>query len=50
VDEYRLMIEAVVGGGKRLFGDGCALTRLRLVESCVITMGAIIATYAPAAR
>jgi dihydrofolate reductase len=34
VDEYRLMVfPIVVGGGKRLFGDGPAPVSLRLVES-----------------
>jgi hypothetical protein len=37
-----------VGGGKRLFRDGGALRPLRLVESQVMTTGAIIATYAVA--
>lgn len=49
IDEYRLMIDpVVVGGGKRLFRDGGALRRLRLVDSQVTATGAIIATYAPA--
>jgi dihydrofolate reductase len=49
VDEYRLMIDPIVlGGGKRLFRDGGAFMRLRLVESQMTTTGAIIATYAPA--
>lgn len=48
VDEYQLMIDPViVGGGKRLFADGFAFRRLRLVQSRVTTTGAIIATYAP---
>jgi dihydrofolate reductase len=49
VDEYRLMIDPVVlGGGKRLFHDDGALRSLRLVDSQVVTTGAILATYAPA--
>lgn len=40
----------IVGGGKRLFGDGFPFGRLRLVQSIVTTTGAIIATYAPAAE
>jgi len=51
VDEYRLMIDPIVlGGGKRLFRDGSALKRLRLVESEATTTGAIIATYAAPER
>ena len=49
VDEYRLMIDPVVlGGGKRLFDDDGALRSLRLVDSQVVTTGAILATYVPA--
>jgi dihydrofolate reductase len=49
VDQYRLMIDPlVVGGGKRLFRNGGALKRLRLVESQATSTGAILATYAPA--
>ncbi len=48
VDESRLMIDPlVVGGGERIFRDDGALKRLRLVESRVVTTGAILATYAP---
>jgi dihydrofolate reductase len=46
VDEYRLMIDPVVlGGGKRIFHDDGALRSLRLVDSRVVTTGAILATY-----
>lgn len=49
VDEYRLMIDPVVlGGGKRLFHDDGALRSLRLVDSQVVSTGAILATYVPA--
>ena len=49
VDEYRLMIDPLVlGGGKRLFHDDGVLRSLRLVDSQVVTSGAVIATYAPA--
>ena len=48
VDEFRVMIDPLVlGRGKRLFRDDGALRPLRLVDSQVTTMGAIIATYAP---
>ena len=47
LDEIRVMIDPlVVGGGKRLFGDGIPIRALRLVESQVTGTGAIIATYA----
>jgi dihydrofolate reductase len=46
VDEYRLMIDPLImGGGKRLFGDGTAPKPLRLVESRVTSTGAILAKY-----
>jgi dihydrofolate reductase len=46
VDEYRLMIDPLIlGGGKRLFRDGNAPKRLRLVESLATSTGAILARY-----
>ena len=48
VDSYRLMIHPlVIGTGKRLFRDGTALTRLRLVDSKPTTTGVLILTYEP---
>jgi dihydrofolate reductase len=48
IDEYRLMIHPLVmGEGKRLFRDGEAMARLRLVESTLSTTGVIIARYEP---
>jgi dihydrofolate reductase len=47
VDEFRLMIDPlIVGGGKRLFRDGCPRKPLRLLEGRVTSTGAILATYA----
>jgi dihydrofolate reductase len=49
VDEFRLMIDPLtLGGGKRFFRDDGMLRPLRLIDSQVTTMGAILATYAPA--
>jgi dihydrofolate reductase len=49
VDELRLMIDPVLlGGGKRIFPDDGALRSLRLVDSEVVTTGAILVTYARA--
>jgi dihydrofolate reductase len=46
VDAYRLMIHPLVlGTGKRLFRDGTAPTRLRLVDSKPTTTGVLILTY-----
>lgn len=48
VDSYRLMVHPLVlGKGKRLFRDGTALTRLRLVDSKPTTTGVLILTYEP---
>jgi dihydrofolate reductase len=49
VDEFRLMIDPVaLGGGKRFFPEDGALRPLRLVDSQVSDMGAILATFAAA--
>jgi dihydrofolate reductase len=49
IDEYVLLIHPLVlGSGRRLFTDGGALARLRLVDSKVTTTGVVIATYSPA--
>ena len=46
VDEFRIMIFPVIlGGGKRLFGDGALPGNLKLVGSTLSTTGVIIATY-----
>ena len=46
IDELRVWtIPLVVGGGKRLFGDGAAPGNLELVASSVSTTGVIMATY-----
>jgi dihydrofolate reductase len=51
IDEFRLFIfPAVVGPGKRLFGEGTVPASLTLVDSKVTTAGVIIATYRPARR
>jgi riboflavin biosynthesis pyrimidine reductase len=51
IDEFRLMIDPLlVGGGKRLFPEDGTLRPLELVESEVVSTGATLATYLPAAR
>jgi dihydrofolate reductase len=48
VDAYRLMVHPLVlGSGKRLFRDGTALTRLRLVDTKPTSTGVLILTYEP---
>jgi dihydrofolate reductase len=49
VDEFRLMIDPLaLGGGKRFFPEDGTLRPLRLVDSRVSDMGAILATFAAA--
>jgi dihydrofolate reductase len=51
VDQYTLLIHPLVlGAGRRLFTDGAAFARLRLVECVPTTTGVLIATYRPADR
>ena len=48
LDELLLMVHpVVVGSGKRLFHDGRALKRLKLVESKTTRTGVVILTYEP---
>jgi dihydrofolate reductase len=48
IDELMLTINPVVlGSGRRLFPDGTAPTRLRLVDSQTTSKGVVIATYQP---
>jgi dihydrofolate reductase len=48
LDELQLMIHPVVAGrGKRLFKDGRALKRLKLVNTKTTRTGVLIATYQP---
>jgi dihydrofolate reductase len=49
VDRYTLLVHPLVlGSGRRLFTDGAAFARLRLVECVPTTTGVLIATYQPA--
>ena len=51
LDELELMVHPVVaGGGKRLFKDGRALKRLRLVDSKTTSTGVSILAYRPAGK
>jgi dihydrofolate reductase len=48
VDAYRLMVHPLVlGTGKRLFREGTALTKLRLVDTKPTRTGVLILTYEP---
>lgn len=51
IDQYMLHIHPLVlGSGRRLFADGGAFAKLRLVESVPTTTGVVIATYHQAER
>ncbi|MGH7717789.1 MAG: dihydrofolate reductase family protein [Gemmatimonadaceae bacterium] len=46
IDEFRLWVfPHVVGGGKRLFGEGTPPTGLTLVETRTSTTGVVMSTY-----
>ena len=45
-----MMFPVVLGGGKRVFGEGTPAETLRMVEHKVTRSGAIIATYEPAGK
>jgi dihydrofolate reductase len=46
IDEFRLLIHPLVlGSGRRLFVDGGALARFRLMDTKTSTTGVVIATY-----
>jgi len=48
VDSYRLMVHPLVlGSGKRLFRDGTAPTKLRLLDSKPTTTGVLLLSYVP---
>jgi dihydrofolate reductase len=51
LDRLTLMtFPVVLGGGKRLFGEGTPAESLRMVDHQVTRSGAVIATYEPAGR
>ena len=51
LDRLTLMtFPVVLGGGKRLFGQGMPARALRMIESSVTRSGAVIATYEPAGK
>lgn len=46
IDEYRfLVLPFIVGRGRRFFPDGTPQTKLRLVESKMLSFGALALTY-----
>ena len=51
VDQYNVLVYPVLlGGGKRLFGEGTIPTALRLVESRAFGNGAVLLTYEPTGK
>ena len=48
IDEYRfLVVSYIMGSGRRFFPDGTPQTKLRLVESKMLSFGALALTYQP---
>jgi dihydrofolate reductase len=48
IDEYRfLVLPFIMGRGRRFFPDGTPQTKLRLVESKMLSFGALALTYQP---
>ncbi|NTJ07104.1 dihydrofolate reductase family protein [Rhizobium lusitanum] len=48
IDEFSLLtFPLVLGGGKKLFGDGAVPTAMKLLRSQISPTGVIIATYKP---
>jgi dihydrofolate reductase len=48
VDEYRIMVHPiVVGGGRRLFGDGTDRKTMELVETKTFKTGTVVLVYQP---
>jgi len=48
IDEYRLMVQPVIAGsGKRFFKEEIGLTKLKLVDSKLISLGVVLLTYEP---
>ena len=51
IDELRLVtLPVVLGGGKRLFGEGATPAAFKLTKSVVSPSGAFIATYERAGK
>jgi dihydrofolate reductase len=49
IDEYRFLVEPfIMGRGRRFFPDGTPPTKLRLVESKMISFGTLALIYQPA--
>ncbi len=49
IDEFSLLVFPVLlGGGKRLFGDGTVPTGLKLISSRTSTTGVVMSKYVPA--
>jgi dihydrofolate reductase len=49
IDEYRLLVEPfIMGRGRRFFGEGTAMSKLRLIESKALNSGTLALIYQPA--
>jgi dihydrofolate reductase len=48
IDEYRFLVQPfIMGKGRRFFPDGTPQTKLRLVESKMLSFGSLALTYQP---
>jgi dihydrofolate reductase len=48
IDEYRFLVQPfIMGSGRRFFPDGTPQTKLRLVESKMLSFGSLALTYQP---
>src|SRR2546427_8059336 len=48
IDEYRFLVQPfIMGRGRRFFPDGTPQTKLRLVESKMLSFGSLALTYQP---
>jgi hypothetical protein len=49
IDEYKLLVHpSIAGNGKRFFNEEMSLTRLKLAESKLLSLGVIALSYEPA--
>jgi len=49
IDEYKILVHpAIMGSGKRFFKDGMGMTKLKLVESKMLSLGVVLLCYEPA--
>ncbi len=51
IDEYQFLVHPnIMGSGKRFFKEGMGMTRLKLVESKMLSLGVVLLCYQPAKK